>query len=402
MTTTPKIIIRQEYITRIKPFMNKSIIKVLTGQRRVGKSYLLLQLIKELQKENEEANIIYINCEDFAFDFLKSAKDMHDYVVSKTKPEIKNYIFIDEIQEIFEFEKAIRSLALNPDNDIYITGSNANLLSGELATFLSGRYIEFRINGLSYLEFIQFHQLENNFESYKLYSKFGGLPYLINLELTEEIAFEYLKSIYSTIIYKDVVSRYNLRDSAFLEKLTYFLANNIGSLFSSQSISNYLKSQQSTVTVKQIQSYISHLVNAFIIYKAEKYDLVGKRIFDYGEKYYFEDMGIRNVIAGYKINDRGKILENIVYNHLIYRGYDVKVGLIGRNEIDFVCTKNNETLYVQVAVELSREETIKREFGNLQMINDNYPKIVVTEENFSGNTYEGIKQVFILDFLTDY
>lgn len=402
MKNAPEIILREEYISRIKPFMDKSIIKVLTGQRRVGKSYLLLQLIQEIKNNNDDANIIYINCEDFAFDFIKTAKDINNYILSKSQPDTKNYIFIDEIQEVVEFEKAIRSLLLNPKNDIYITGNNANLLSGELATMLSGRYIEFRIYGLSYLEFIRFHKLENNFESYQFFSKYGGLPYLINLSLTDEIVFEYLKSIYSTIIYRDVVNRYNLRDSSFLEKLTRFLADNVGSLFSSQSISKYLKSQQSTVTVKQIQNYLSHLASAFIIYRVERFDIVGKRIFDYGEKYYFEDMGIRNAVVGYNIGDRAKVLENIVYNHLIFRGYKVNVGTSGKTKVDFVCSKKNETLYVQVALELSRPETIDREFGNLLSIRDNYPKIVVTEENFSGNTYEGIKQVYILDFLTNY
>lgn len=402
MNTAQNIIIRDEYTSKIKPFVNKSIIKVLTGQRRVGKSYLLLQLIQEIQKNNEKANIIYINCEDFAFDFLKTAKDLNEYVISKSKSDAKNYIFIDEVQEIAEFEKTIRSLALNQNNDIYITGSNANLLSSELATLLSGRFIEFRVFGLSYLEFLKFHKLKNSFESYKLYSKYGGLPYLINLSLTDEVAFEYLKSIYSTIIYRDVVSQYNLRDSNFLERLTRFLADNIGSLFSAQSISKYLKSQQSTVSVKQVQNYISHLESAFIIYRAERYDLIGKRIFDYGEKYYFEDLGIRNTIVGYKIQDKAKILENIVYNHLLFRGYNVTVGAYEKNEIDFVCSKDNELLYVQVAVELSKQETIDREFGNLLLIKDNYPKIVVTEENFSGNTYEGIEPVYILDFLTKY
>lgn len=402
MNTAQNIIIRDEYTSKIKPFIDKSIIKVLTGQRRVGKSYLLLQLIQEIQKNNEKANIIYINCEDFAFDFLKTAKDLNEYVISKSKSDAKNYIFIDEVQEIAEFEKTIRSLALNQNNDIYITGSNANLLSSELATLLSGRFIEFRVFGLSYLEFLKFHKLKNSFESYKLYSKYGGLPYLINLSLTDEVAFEYLKSIYSTIIYRDVVSQYNLRDSNFLERLTRFLADNIGSLFSAQSISKYLKSQQSTVSVKQVQNYISHLESAFIIYRAERYDLIGKRIFDYGEKYFFEDLGIRNTIVGYKIQDKAKILENIVYNHLLFRGYNVTVGAYEKNEIDFVCSKDNELLYVQVAVELSKQETIDREFGNLLLIKDNYPKIVVTEENFSGNTYEGIEPVYILDFLTKY
>ncbi len=402
MKEIQNIIKRDEYINRVKPFMNKSLIKVFTGQRRVGKSYLMFQLMQELKLQNKDAHIIYINCEDIEFDFIRTAKELNEYVVSKIKDNEKNYIFIDEIQEIAEFERAVRSLALNANNDIYITGSNANMLSGELATFLSGRYIEFKIHGLSYTEFIKFHRLENDFQSYKLYAKYGGLPYLVNLKLTDDVVGEYLKSIYSTIIYRDVVSRHNLRDTDFLEKLTHYLADNIGSLFSAQSISNYLKSQKSTVSVKQVQNYVSHLANAFLIYRAERFDIIGKRIFDFGEKFYFEDLGIRNIITGYHIKDRAKILENIVYNHLIFRGYDVKSGSINSLEIDFVCRKNNELLYVQVAVELTKTETIEREFGNLLLIKDNYPKIVVSEENFQGNSYQGIQHVFILDFLKNY
>ena len=402
MKEIQNIIKRDEYINRVKPFMNKSLIKVFTGQRRVGKSYLMFQLMQELKLQNKDAHIIYINCEDIEFDFIRTAKELNEYVVSKIKDNEKNYIFIDEIQEIAEFERAVRSLALNANNDIYITGSNANMLSGELATFLSGRYIEFKIHGLSYTEFIKFHRLENDFQSYKLYAKYGGLPYLVNLKLTDDVVGEYLKSIYSTIIYRDVVSRHNLRDTDFLEKLTHYLADNIGRLFSAQSISNYLKSQKSTVSVKQVQNYVSHLANAFLIYRAERFDIIGKRIFDFGEKFYFEDLGIRNIITGYHIKDRAKILENIVYNHLIFRGYDVKSGSINSLEIDFVCRKNNELLYVQVAVELTKTETIEREFGNLLLIKDNYPKIVVSEENFQGNSYQGIQHVFILDFLKNY
>ncbi|BEG97890.1 ATP-binding protein [Bacteroides sedimenti] len=400
---TPKTIKKRDgYIARIVPFMRKPLIKVLTGQRRVGKSYLLFQLMELVQNEEPDAHIIYINREDMEFDFMRTAVDLNEYVLANRKEGVRNYIFIDEIQDVVEFEKALRSLLLDENNDIYITGSNARLLSGELATYLSGRYVEFKVYSLAYTEFLQFHELENNAASYDLYTRYGGLPYLINLELNDDVVNEYLKSIYSTIVFRDVVSRYNLRNTAFLEKLIQFLSENIGSLFSAKNISDYLKSQHTQISVNQIQNYVEYLANAFLIHRVGRYDLVGKRFFEIGEKYYFENMGIRNVIIGYRLQDRAKILENIVYNHLLYRGYNLKVGMSASSKIDFVCEKGAEKLYVQVTLKLESEATIEREFGNLLKVQDNYPKIVVSEDDFRGNSYQGIKHVFIRDFLVNY
>ena len=392
---------RKGYIDRIKPFMQKSVAKVLTGQRRVGKSFLLYQLIEEILAEEPDANIIYINLEDFAFSSLQTAEDLHSYIISHSKEKVKNYIFIDEIQDIPGFEKVIRSLLLNEDNDIYITGSNAKMLSGELATYLSGRYIEFKIYSLSYSEFLEFHGLTESETSYELYSRYGGLPYLLNLPLEDETVNEYLKSVYSTIVFRDVVSRYKLRNTLFLEKLIQFLSENIGNLFSAKNISDYLKSQHTAISVNQIQSYTEYLNNAFLIHRVERYDLIGKRVFEIGEKYYFENMGIRNIVIGYRITDKAKILENLVYNHLLYKGYDIKVGYYGDKEIDFVGEKNGEKLYIQVALKIDSDKTAEREFGNLLKIQDNYPKIVVTEDTFSGNSYEGIRHCSIRQFLME-
>lgn len=396
------LINREVYIRRIQPFMRKSIAKVLIGQRRVGKSFLLFQLMDKVQQEEPDANIIYLNFEDFAFSQIKSAEDMYTYISSRLVEGKYNYIFIDEIQEIEHFEKVVRSLLLNPFNDVYITGSNAKMLSGELATYLSGRYVEFKIYSLSYLEFLQFHRLENTRQSLDLYSRYGGLPYLINLPLTDEVVNEYLKSVYSTIVFRDVVSRYNLRNIDFLEKLIRFLAENIGSLFSAKNISDYLKSQHTTISVTQIQNYTHYLNSAFLIHRVERYDLVGKRVFEIGEKYYFENLGIRNIVIGYRITDRAKLLENLVYNHLLYLGYEVRIGYIGDKEIDFIGEKSNEKIYVQVALQIDNEVTAQREFGNLLKIPDNYPKIVVTDEAFQGNTYEGIRHYSIQDFLSGF
>lgn len=392
---------RKGYIVRIKPFMQKSVVKVLTGQRRVGKSFLLYQLIEEILAEEPDANIIYVNLEDFTFSSLQTAEDLHSYIISHSKEKVKNYIFIDEIQDIPGFEKVIRSLLLNEDNDIYITGSNAKMLSGELATYLSGRYIEFKIYSLSYSEFLEFHGLTESETSYELYSRYGGLPYLLNLPLEDETVNEYLKSVYSTIVFRDVVSRYKLRNTLFLEKLIQFLSENIGNLFSAKNISDYLKSQHTAISVNQIQSYTEYLNNAFLIHRVERYDLIGKRVFEIGEKYYFENMGIRNIVIGYRITDKAKILENLVYNHLLYKSYDIKVGYYGDKEIDFVGEKNGEKLYIQVALKIDSDKTAEREFGNLLKIQDNYPKIVVTEDTFSGNSYEGIRHCSIRQFLME-
>ena len=378
---------REHYLKKIEPFMGTSLIKVMTGQRRVGKSYILFQLIELIRKKESGANVIYINLEDITFDFIRSAKELHAYVVSKCLKDRKNYIFIDEVQEVSEFEKALRSLALDENNDIYVTGNNAKMLSGELATYLGGRYIEFTIYSLSYPEFLQFHELENSDESYGLYTRYGGLPYLMHLKLEDEIVFG------------DVVSRYALRNTDFLERLLLFLADNVGSIFSAKGISDYLKSQRVTLGVNQILTYIDHFTNAFIISCVDRYDIVGKRIFEVGNKYYFENLGIRNVITGFKLQDQGKILENIVYNHLLYQGYKVSVGVLEKQEVDFIGEREGEKVYVQVALQLNDETTIQREFGNLLKIKDNYPKIVVSQDLFHGNTYEGIQYLGIRDFL---
>lgn len=402
MNLPETLINRKGYIEKIQPFMRKDIAKVLTGQRRVGKSFLLFQLIRLILEEEPEANIIYINFEDFTFNQIQTAEDMYTYIASRLRETGYNYIFIDEIQEIQHFEKVIRSLLLSPLNDIYLTGSNAKMLSGELSTYLSGRYIECKVYSLSYLEFLDFHQLPNNDHSLELYSRYGGLPYLINLPLTDEVVNEYLKSVYSTIVFRDVVGRYNLRNSDFLERLIQFLSENIGSLFSAKNISDYLKSQHTTISVNQVQNYTLYLSYAFLIHRVERYDLVGKRIFEIGEKYYFENMGIRNIIIGYRVTDKAKLLENLVFNHLLYRGYAVKVGYLGSQEIDFIGEKDHEKVYIQVALRIDNEVTARREFGNLLKIQDNYPKILVTSDPYAGNTYEGIRHYPIRDFLSEF
>ena len=390
---------RNSYVDKVIPFVGKQLIKAFTGQRRVGKSYLLFQVMKYIQEIDKTATIIYINKEDLQFDSIKDYLDLENYVQNNRSKVGKTYVFIDEIQDVIEFERALRSLVLDSQIDLYCTGSNANLLSGELSTVLSGRFIEIPVFSLSFTEFLQFHKLDNTENSVDLYLKYGGLPYIIHLPLNDSVVFEYLKNIYTTIIYRDIVERFSIRNVRFLEQLTLFLANNIGSLFSAKSISDFLKSQQTKIAPNQVQTYLHHLTSAFLIHEVARFDIVGKRIFEIGEKYYFENLGIRNALWGYRLEDKAKILENVVYNHLRYLGYNVKVGVINSEEIDFVCEKQGETLYIQVALVLEEQKTIEREFGNLLKVKDNYPKYVITRNGFEGNTYKGIPVLKLIDFL---
>ena len=394
------IIVRTKYAEQLRQYKNKAIVKVLTGQRRVGKSFLLKQFINEIQQTEHKANIIYLNKEDIRFASVQTSADLHQYVLDNSKENTVNYVFIDEIQEISEFEKAIRSLLLDPKFDIYCTGSNATMLSGELATFLSGRYIEIPVHSLSYPEFLQFHRLENISSSLLLYMKYGGMPFLKHLELTDDLVFDYLKGIYNTVVYRDIIKRNDIRNNVFLENLIQFLADNIGQLFSARSISNYLKSQQTAVAVSQIINYLHYLNEAYFVHRVKRYDIVGKKIFEIGEKYYFEDLGLRNTIYEYKQTDIAKLMENVVYKHLIYCGYDIKIGYVGQAEIDFVARKKGETMYIQVCYLLSDQSTIDREYGNLAKIKDNYLKIVVSMDEFSGNSFQGIQHIQLKEFLT--
>jgi predicted AAA+ superfamily ATPase len=359
----------------------------------------MFQLIEHIIQNAPKASIIYINKELSDFDFIKDNNDLNEFVANNSG-ERKTHLFIDEIQEIAGFEKTLRSLQASGKYDIYCTGSNAQFLSGDIAGRLSGRLIETKIYSLSYIEFLQFHKLSDDGDSLQKYLKFGGLPYLINLKLEEHIIFDYLKNIYATILYKDVVGKHNIRNSYFLENLVKYLADNTGSIVSAKSISNFLKSQRTNISPQVVLNYLHHLVNAFMVFRVSRADLFGKKIFESLEKYYFEDIGLRNSIIGFRQADIGKILENVVYLHLIISGYEVNTGVSGNTEIDFVATQNNEKIYVQVAYLLSDEKTIEREFGNLLKIKDNYPKYVVSMDEVQGNTYQGIHQLHLRQFLS--
>ena len=392
---------RPIYSERIKPFIDKEIIKIISGQRRVGKSYILFQLIEEIKQADPLANIIYINKELKPYEQISDDNILYNYVKNNLIADVKNYLFVDEIQEIEHFEKALRSLLAENCCDIYCSGSNANMLSGELATFLAGRYIEFTVHSLGYDEFLNFFQLENSTQNLNKYLTIGGMPYLKVIGLDEFSVFEYLRNVYSTILLKDVVAREGIRNITFLENLIEFLADNVGNLFSANNIARYLKSQRTSVTTQTVLNYLKPLTNAFFVFKVQRYDIAGLKIFEVGEKYYFEDIGLRNCIRGFdQRKDINKVMENAVYLHLIRLGYRVFVGKLGTAEIDFVAEKDGKSIYVQVAYILTDENTINREFGNLLKIGDNYRKYVVTMDEYnSGSNYNGIEQIHLKDFL---
>ncbi len=395
-----KYIKRTYYLERIRPFMNKDVIKVLVGQRRVGKSYLLLQIMDELVRQGIKKNdILYINKELHEFEAIRDYRDLLRYVKQSAKGRKKIALFIDEIQGISQFEKALRDLQASGGYDIYCTGSNADLLSGELATYLSGRYVEIEVYSLSYPEFLTFHKLENTEDSLLKYIKYGGLPYLINLELNDEVVYDYLKSVNNTILFKDVVARYSIRNVAFLERLVEYVADNVGSLVSAKKISDFLKSQKTKISPNIVLNYLSFLSDAFLIFKVRRSEIGGKRIFEINDKYYFQDCGLRHALVGYRLSDINKVLENIVYMHLRASGYTVTVGQMGTKEVDFVGEKKGEKLYVQVAYLVPDKKTWDREFGNLHSISDNYPKFVVSMDKMIEGGEKGIKHMHITQFI---
>jgi len=390
---------RDNYINKIKTFINKDIIKVLVGQRRVGKSYMFFQLMDYIKSEFENYRIIYINKELTEFSDIKTADDLTNYVKSNSEKNKTNFLFIDEVQDIENFEISLRSLLAEGNFDIYCTGSNAKMLSSDIATYLSGRYIQFYIHGLSYKEFLQFHKLHDNQQTFVKYLKYGGLPYLHNLALNEDAVSEYLKSIYNTIILRDVVARYNIRNLSFLERLNYFLADNIGSLLSAKRISDFLKSQNIKISTKLILEYLRYLEDAFFIKKVKRFDIKGRKIFEINDKYYFTDLGLRNTLQTFNMKDINKILENIVFNKIFTQGFDVYIGKFDDKEIDFIAIKGDKTIYIQVAYIITDEKVHEREFGNLLKITDNYRKIVVSTDEFEQSGYKGVEHIHIRKFL---
>lgn len=396
-----QLLIRRNYLDKIFKYLGKEMIIVLTGQRRVGKSYLLKQFYQEKIKE-PDSNIIYIDKEKREFDFIRNYQNLNDYIESKFVKDKHNYILIDEVQDIAEFERCVRSYRTEENADVIITGSNAKMLSGELSTIIGGRFKEIYIQPLSYEEFLTFHSLDDNDDSLTQYINLGGMPGLNKIGLHEDDVREYQKDIYNTVLLKDVLMKNNIRNVNFLENLVLYLADNTGKIISANNVSKYMKSNGENISASVILNYLNYLSDAYIINKVNRYDVHGKRLFDSNEKYYFEDNGIRNAIAGgTREGDVEKVIENVVYQNLVRLGYEVFVGQLQSSEIDFVCAKpNGEKIYVQVSYLIVNEETRKREFGNLMRIQDNYPKYVVSMTPLiTNNDYEGIKHIHLRNFL---
>lgn len=395
---------RETYMKRIRPFMNNDLIKVLTGIRRSGKSVMLELIKEELCNSGINPNqFISINFEDMRYSNLHIGSALHEEILKRAENiQGKVYLFFDEIQEVTDWEKCINSLRVILDCDIYLTGSNAKLLSGELATYLAGRYVEFIIYPFSYTEFLElYHTVYPEISEQQAFQKYmlaGGMPYLSNLRYKDDPSRQYLTDLFNSVQLKDIVKRNKIRDVDLLERIIAYVMANIGTTFSATTIVKFLKNEQRTVSADTILNYIKYCVDAYLFYQVKRLDLQGKQILATNEKYYIADHGIREAVYGGNMRDINLILENIVYMELLRRGYSVTVGKIKDKEIDFVCEKRNEKIYIQVTYLLASEDTIKREFNIYDEIKDNFPKYVVSLDEFDMSR-NGIKHVNIRNFL---
>lgn len=396
---------RENYMNKLLTYKDTEFIKVITGIRRCGKSSLLKLFINKLKEENSKANVIYMNFESFEFDKIIDYKDMYNEIKKQIKSEGKTYILLDEVQRVTNWEKCVNALTVDFNCDIYITGSNAYLLSSELSTYLSGRYIEIKMLPLSFKEFLKFSNFKSNVsidEKFNQYMKYGGMPGIIKLSNDYDLFDDAIKGIYNTVFMKDVIEKNKLTDASLLEKVLKFLMSNTGSLISSKKIADFLTSQGTKVTHNTILNYLKMLENAYIIYKAPRYDIKGKELLKTLEKYYIVDIGIRNSILGFRNSDYGHIIENIVFFELLNRGYTVTVGKNDSLEVDFIATTSKEKKYYQVTLSLLEENVRNREFAPLKNINDNYEKTILTLDRVYNETSEdGIKCRNIIDFLLE-
>jgi len=397
---------RTLYLKQLVNFKDKPLIKVITGIRRCGKSTLLSLFENHLIDSGVNPNhIIRMNFESFEFDEITSYKELHAYIQKRIlEKNNKHYILLDEVQQVSSWERVINSFLVDANVDIYITGSNAYLLSSELSTLLSGRYVEIKMQPLSfkeYLDFLDTDKESNLSEKFNQYLQYGGLPTIVDLLDHPDTIGPFLEGIYNTVLMKDVVERNGVREAALLESILKFIAANTGNIVSTKKISDYLTSSGRKTTSDTIDNYLKMLENAFIIYKANRYDLKGKMYLKTLEKYYIVDIGIRNQLTGLRNTDYGHILENLVYLELLRRGYEVTIGKIGQLEVDFVATKTNEKIYYQVSATIMDEKTRTRELKPLQSISDNYPKYILTMDQTVFNDYSGIKIKNIIDFLLE-
>ena len=399
---------RDLYIERLKGLIDKPIIKVITGVRRSGKSVLLMMIRDELLNYGiKEKNIIYLNFESLNYSEIKDKSQLYDYIKNQVQNEKRYYILLDEIQEVDSWEKAVNSFMVDFNCDIYITGSNSRLLSGELATFIAGRYVEIPIFTLSFGEFLKFRafysdkEKENRdiYNEFKEYLRMGGFPVIHSGEYSRETAYNIIYDIYSSVILRDVVQRFNIRDVELLERVVRFVFDNVGNKFSAKNIADFFKSQQRKLDVNTIYNYLNALVGAFIIYRIPRYDIRGKEILKTNEKYFISDQSLLYAVMGYRDRLISGVLENIVMLELKRRGYSVYVGKLNGIEIDFVAEKEGKKVYVQVSYKMTETSTIEREFKPLLKVKDNYPKYVVTMDENWKDSIEGIVHIHIADFL---
>ncbi|HCJ11650.1 MAG: hypothetical protein A2Y14_01540 [Verrucomicrobia bacterium GWF2_51_19] len=384
---------RTFYIEKIKPFIDKPIIKVITGMRRVGKSFFLRQIQEHVNRKVD--SVVYIDKESLEFDFIRNYTDLNDYV--KGKLPRGGYLFVDEIQNIEQWEKAIASLH-GEGFDIYITGSNAHFLSSDLATLLSGRYVRFDMYPLSFVEYLEFSKTEDAAKGFDVYFKRGGLPAVHNLQGSDEVINQYMASLYDTILLKDIIARFEVRNVGLFTKISHYLFDNVGNIFSAKSITDYLKAQRIKVGLDTIHNYLEYLCGAFVFYKVPRYDIKGKRLLELYEKYYMGDIGLRNALALQPKNQSG-VLENIVFLELQKRGYTVSIGRMGTLEVDFIAERREEIAYFQIAWKVSSEDCLMRELAPLQKIKDQHPKYLLSLDSPLCSNFDGIRHLNLIEFL---
>ena len=394
------LIKREPYFSKISGYKDKKIIKVVTGVRRCGKS-TLLSMYRQYLLDNgvDTEQIIFINFEDLKYENILDKSSLYEYLTENMSKDKMNYIFLDEVQNVSEFEKVINSVFLRENVDIYITGSNSYMLSGELATFLTGRYIQIEMLPFSLAEYEKILNISDNSKGYRSYIENTSFPYAINLTEKNQKN-EYLKGIYNSIVLKDIVQRKNITDVMMLESVLRFVSDNIGSILSTKSISNSMTSNGRSISTKTVESYLNSFMESYLIYKVDRFDVKGKEYLKTLEKYYIVDIGLRNTMLG-KINgaDLGHILENVVFLELKRRNYELFIGKVGSFEVDFVAKKENEINYFQVALSVRDENTLQRELRPLLMIKDNYPKYILTLDDDPQTTYDGIVIINALEFL---
>ncbi len=396
---------RKEYYDYVERFIDKPVIKVITGIRRAGKSTMLKLLQMHLESRGiDKDKIIYINFESMKYYNIRTSKTFYDYISDLIKTDQRVYLFFDEIQVVDRWEEAVNSFLVDFDVDIYITGSNSNLLSSELSTLLTGRYVQFRMYPLSFNEMLKFQsELVGEQDKNTLIEKYiriGGFPAVHIASYDEETAYMIINDIYDSIVLRDVVQRYNIRNIELLNRIMKYIMDNVGNTFSAKSISDYFKSQYRKVDITTVYNYIDALVSSFIIEKVNRYDVHGKEILKTQEKFYLADQGIQHAVFGYRNRNISGVLENIVYNELTRRGYSVFIGKMKDKEIDFIAERKNEKVYVQVTYKIESEKTIEREFGPLLTVKDHYPKYVVSMDDKFEDNIEGVKHVYLIDFIS--